>query len=90
MDSVQLSFIAVLSVLTVLAVFLGIQVFFILKELRGTVSRVNKILDDAGTISESIAEPVSSLSTLTSGIKAGVSLLSLFIGKKSKGENDGE
>lgn len=79
-----------MGVLTVLAVFLGIQVFFILREFRGTVCRINKILDDAGTISESIAEPVSSLSTLASGIKAGASILSLFMGKKSKGEDDGE
>ncbi len=84
MDTAQIVLIVVVIVLTVLLLVLGIQVFLILKELRKTVEKVNKVLDDAGTISESVATPVSNLSSILAGVKTGVSLLGLFTKKKKK------
>ncbi len=69
-DPVQLVLLLVILVLTVLLVFLGIQVFLILKELRQTISKTNKVLDHADSITENIEAPLSALSSLALGVKA--------------------
>lgn len=73
-DSAQTILLLVIVILTILLVVLGIQVFLILREIRKTVEKTNKVLDDTGTITGSIATPVSTLSSLVMGIKTGVSL----------------
>lgn len=92
MDAAQIVLLTVVVVLTILLILLGIQVFFILKELRKSVEKANKILDDAATISQSISTPISNFSNIISGIKTGVTIAKLFglKKKKSKEENDGE
>ena len=69
-DPVQLVLLIVILVLTVLLIILGIQVFFILKELRQTISKTNKVLDSAESITENIEAPLSALSSLALGVKA--------------------
>lgn len=81
MDTAQVLLLTVVSVLTLLLVVLGLQVFFILREVKNTISKANKVLDDAGVISGSISRPVESLSTVMSGIKLG-SLVAAFLEKK--------
>ena len=51
-------------------VVLGVQVYYILKEVRRTIEKTNKVLDDTGTITESISKPVASFSSVTMGLKA--------------------
>lgn len=82
MDPAQILLYVVVGVLTLLLVVLGIQVFLILREVKNTLSRANKVLDDAGTISESISKPVVSLSTVLSGVKLGSVIASLLSNKK--------
>ena len=69
-DPVQLILLLVILVLTILLVILGVQVFLILKELRHTISKTNKVLDNAGTITENIEAPLSALSSLALGVRA--------------------
>ena len=71
-DITQILIVIVVTVLTTLLTVGGIQVINILKEFRKTVEKTNKILDDAGVVSESIAKPASSLSGLIMGIKSGM------------------
>ncbi len=89
-DSTQLVLLIVIVVLTILLLVLGIQVFFILKELRKTIFKMNKVLDDASTITESVSEPISSLSTIVSGMKTGAFFAHLLKGKLSHKEEDGD
>ncbi len=77
-DSVQAVLLVVLFVLTILVVVLGVQVFFILKELRKTVSKANKVLDSTNIITQSVSTPISSLSSIATGIKTGASFINLF------------
>lgn len=88
MDPAQILLLIVVLVLTLLLLLLGIQVYFILRELRKTIHKVNKVLDDAGLISESIAEPISNVSSILSGVKAGLSILSIFSNKKKHRETE--
>lgn len=69
-DPVQLVLLLVILVLTVLLVILGIQVFFILKDLRQTIHKTNRVLDNADAITENIEAPLSALSSLAVGVKA--------------------
>jgi len=83
MDPVQITIIAVSISLTIILVIIGIQVALILKEVRQSVIKTNKMLDDTGKITETVSSGVSSVSGLVSGIKTGLSFITSL---KSKGE----
>lgn len=85
-DPVQIILLVVIIVLATLLVVLGVQVFFILLELKVTVKKVNKILDHADSITENIEGPLTTISSLFLGIKAGsvlniARLIKSFFGK---------
>ncbi len=84
MDTVQFVIIAISIVLATLVVALGVQVWFILKEMRLSLQKINKMLEDFGKVTGSVGEGVSSLSGLVSGMKAGLSVFSAF---RKKGED---
>ncbi len=91
-DTVQLVLFVVIVTLTVLLVVLGIQVFFILKEVRRTIQKTNSVLEDTRIITESISKPVSSLSSLSLGVKASsiVSLAKIVKNLLAKDEDSSE
>lgn len=83
-DNTQLLLIVVITVLTVLLTAIGIQVFFILREVKKSIEKFNKIIDDAGVISESIAKPISSLSGSITGLSGIAGLLGWLTKRKGK------
>lgn len=83
-DPAQTALFLVIIVLTLLLVILGIQVFFILRELRKTIDKTNKILDDTSAITESVSGPISSFSSIAMGLKAGARIAKIFNPDKSK------
>ncbi len=83
-DNTQVLLIVVITVLTILLTVIGIQVFFILGEVKKTIEKFNKIIDDAGVISESIAKPISSISGSIEGASGIVGLLSWLTKRKKK------
>ena len=88
MDSAQIILIIVIILLTILLFALGIQVFFILKEFKKTVSKANKVLDNTNVITHSVSAPISSLSSIATGIKTGATFINLF--KKILSDDDGK
>ena len=76
MDPIQLVIIIVTSILTILFVVLGIQVWHILKEIRISVQKMNKMLDDMGRITGAVGQSAENFGGLLSGIKAGLSIFS--------------
>lgn len=81
-DPAQMTLFIVIIVLTILILILGVQVFFILRELRQTINKANKVLDDTGVITESVSGPISNLSNMATGIKAG-SIIAAFLRRKT-------
>lgn len=75
MDPIQILFIVVISILTLLLVVLGIEVFRILRQASKTLDRVNNVLDDVEVITSSVATPVEKLSGFVEGIQHGVGLI---------------
>jgi hypothetical protein len=86
-DPAQTALFLVILALTILLLVLGVQVFFILRELRKTVEKANKILDLTGDITESVSKPISSLSTLAMGLKTGA-LFAKILSKKTKNKDE--
>lgn len=78
MDPIQLVTIFISLTITTLIVVLGVQVFYILKEMRTSLTKVNKMLDDGVRVSGTVSDTVEGVSGLMSGLTAGISLLSKF------------
>ena len=77
-DPVQAVLLFVILLLAILFVILGIQVFLILRELRTTVVKTNKILDDVDSLTTSISEPISFVSGLLFSSKTLTTIAKLF------------
>jgi len=85
-DTVQAVLLFVIVLLTILFVVLGIQVFYILKDLRQTIKRTNNILENVENLSTGVTGSFSSLSDMFGGastINSIVKVVSLFRKKKS-------
>ena len=80
MDPAQVIIFLAIVVLTVVFVVLGIQAFRVLKELKLTLSKTNRILDTAQKITDNISNPISSFSQVVTGVKAG-SVIAAFLKK---------
>jgi predicted PurR-regulated permease PerM len=92
-DPVQIVLLIVITVLTVLLVVLGVQVFLILRELRKTIVKANDVLENVDSITESIEEPLSAVSSIVLGLKTGsfftiLKTLSSFINRNKKDKKD--
>lgn len=84
MQLTQILLVIVVVALTTILSLVGVQVFLILKEFRRSVSKVNKILDDAGVVSESVAKPVSSLSGFLTGLKSGTDVVRFLLKERKE------
>ncbi|HUV47151.1 MAG TPA: hypothetical protein VMW29_03385 [Candidatus Bathyarchaeia archaeon] len=71
-DPIQILLIFVITTLTILLFIIGLEVFQILKELKKTVEKVNKILTDSGRISEAVAQPIEEASDFIMGLQKGL------------------
>lgn len=88
MEPTQILLIVVITILTIVLTIIGIQFFFILKEVRKSFQKVNKMLDDGTLISSAFAKSVTGISCLLAGVKAGLSFVNFF--KKDRKEENGE
>lgn len=79
---------ASIGILTVTLAFVGFQIVRILSEAKKSVEKVNKMLDDAGRMTESIAGPTSSISGIFFGLKTGLKVLKVLLGRKKGGKGD--
>ena len=81
MDTIQIVIIISLIAITAIIVIAGIYFIRLLKDLNTTLQKTNLILDDAHTITKSVAEPVSSFSEFLMGVKNGFSFFTNLVGK---------
>jgi hypothetical protein len=88
MDTTQAVLVSVIIILTALLVFIGAQVIQILKELKITVEKINKILDDTNIISASVSKPISMVSEALTNSSIVTSLVSAILRSKRKEEKE--
>lgn len=86
-DAVQAVLLFVIVLLTIILIILGIQVFFILKDFRKTLTKANRILDTADEITENISQPLSFLSTFLVSTRS-LSTISKVLKPKKRREED--
>jgi hypothetical protein len=84
METTQLIIIIVTVAITALLIILGIQVFYILKEMRVSLKKVNKMLDDAGRVTGTVGDSVTNFGGFMNGLKAGFSAIAALKGKKDE------
>jgi len=87
-DITQVLLIAVITVLTTILTIIGIQIIHILKEFRKTIEKINKIIADAGRVTEEVSDSLVELTGVTSGIRSALGIFNLFCKKKKKKENE--
>ncbi len=84
MDVLQIILITSLVLLTALLLFLGVQVYYILQELRVTLKLFQRTLANAADITDMVKSPVSSLTkiqgwgSIVNGLREGVRLYKSF------------
>lgn len=83
MDSTQLLLTVVLTVTTILLVVIGIQLVFVLKELRKTLKKVNEIISNFEKVGVSLEHSFSELTGFASGLKTIFKVIDIFHSKKN-------
>ena len=84
MDITQSVILSVIIVLTIFLVVVGIQVFFTLKELRKSLKKANKLMDDADDIVSQVKKPIETAGNLVTALTAGAGIAHFL--KKIAGE----
>jgi uncharacterized protein YoxC len=88
MDPTQLTIIIISFALAILLVVLGIQVWYILKEMRRSLQKVNKMLDDAGKVSGAVSEGVIGMTGFVNGLKTGINAITTLIHHKEEEKHE--
>lgn len=81
-ETAQIVLVSVITVLTIVLALVGLQLVFILRSVRSTISRVNGVLDDARNVTSKFSHSTDSLSGALVGLKAVLSLISSVQHKK--------
>lgn len=91
-DPAQILLIIFIIILIIVFVVLSVQVYFILKDLRQTINKTNRVLDNTAEITESVANPLNSLSTLLMGLKSGATIAGIIKGitNATREDNNGK
>lgn len=84
MDPVRILLFVVVSVLTILLVSVGVQVFLILQDLRKTLRKFNRVVDDLHLISNSFAKPVAAVTGFFENIKHFGELVDFLADRRTK------
>lgn len=85
MDLLQAALIFLIFLLSIFLGITGFQVFFILRDLKKALDRLNKVLITGEDLAEDIEKPVGAISNaMTASINSGVSAISKLVKKGSK------
>lgn len=89
MEPLVIALTVVSSILAVFLIALGIQIFLILKEVRETLSRINRLSDTIEHSALRALAPIANMGDFVSGVKGGMKVLEGFVGyiKKHTGKD---
>lgn len=85
----QIVLLTVIIILTIFLVVLGFQVFFVLKDLRVTLKRMNHLFDDANELVSEVKKPIEKAGNFFTALTAGAGIMHL-LKKGSKNERSRE
>ena len=78
MDITQAVILTVIVILTIFLLVIGFQAFFVLKDLRKTLTRMNKLVEDTDNIVEQVKKPVESAGNLFAAVATGAGIAHLI------------
>lgn len=82
MDAIQILLIIVLTLSTIFLSIVGIQLIIVLKELRKTLTRVNKIVDGFDAVGMGLQQGLGEVSGFINGFKTILKVLDVTSSKK--------
>ncbi len=77
-DTAQIIIVSVITVLTLVLTIVGIQIILVLQELKRSMSKVNRIIEDTQAVTSKIASSTTSVTGMVVGLKTALSLLGTF------------
>ncbi len=83
MDFLQIALIFLILLLSIFLAITGIQVFFILKDLKKALDKFNNMLQSGENIAEDIEKPIEATTSLVTGLVQGAKVLTGIV-KSSK------
>lgn len=86
LEPTQVLLFTVVTVLTIIMVMIGWQIFQILSQMRKMLEKFNHVVDGAVTITGDIEKSVKNISGFSDGFKAAFSLLKVFKKKEKDDE----
>ncbi len=84
MDLLQLALIFLIILLSIFLAITGIQVFFILRDLKKALDKLNKVLQTGENIAQDIEKPVAAASNLVSALGNGAKSIAGIVKRESK------
>lgn len=84
MEPTQILLFVVVAVLTSLLVFVGVQVFLLLREAQKTLQKLNRILDDAGIVADTVVKPIVGVASFVEGLKGIKGIIDLLHDKATR------
>lgn len=90
MELTQSVLLAVVIALTIFLVVLAFQVFYVLQDLRRTLTRLNRLFDDADSLVGEVRKPIEKAGTIISGLTTGATIAHLLHKGNKRGEKDGK
>ncbi|MCR4324601.1 MAG: hypothetical protein NUV69_02855 [Candidatus Curtissbacteria bacterium] len=84
MDITQTILLTVIVVLAVFLAALGFQVFFVLKDMRKTLWRMNRLFDDADDLVSQVKKPIDSAGNFFTALTAGAGIAHILNKPKGK------
>ncbi|OGD99774.1 hypothetical protein A3J17_04295 [Candidatus Curtissbacteria bacterium RIFCSPLOWO2_02_FULL_40_11] len=74
MDLTQAILLSVIVVLAIFLVVIGFQAFFVLKDLRKSLTKMNKLMEDADGLVSDVKKPVNTVTSLFTALTAGAGI----------------
>ena len=74
MDLTQAILLSVIVVLAIFLVVIGFQAFFVLKDLRKSLTKMTKLMEDADGLVSDVKKPVNTVTSLFTALTAGAGI----------------
>jgi len=84
MDFLQAALIFLILLLSIFLTLTGIQVFFILRDLKKALDRLNKVLKTGEEIAQDIERPMAEAANLVTTLSSGAKALGSMVKKESR------
>lgn len=84
MDFLQIALVFLIMLLAVFLSILGIQVFFILRDLKKSLDKIDLLLGDAHQVAQNIEKPLQAVASVAQAVENGVKIAKNVVAKSNK------